>query len=661
MILTSALLLTPRRAAAQAGPKRSSEPETVVVTGTRTPEASQRATVKTDVVTRDEAERRGATNVGEALSSQPGVQVNPGAYGFLGGPSAIQIQGFDRDRVLVLEDGERVVGDVGGAIDLAALPLSDVQRIEIVTGPTSSLYGASAIGGVVNVITAPPRKNGPSARLRLEGRWPGGGGLGVVGQGNASWADLSRGLWATVDTNVVRSSGIARIDALPDLQIPAVLRSLVGARAGFRVSPKVDFRARFRWIRDRVDGLETQLIPGLGRYVIDLPEETNRFTLHLIQNVELGRGSSLRVTLGRQQSYGETRTDRRDSPIDQIRDRAHQMSSLEAIGTVADGPRTWVIGARTEVEHFDQSLTVTESTTSGLVTTTGAEVPPQTMGNGALYAQLQWKLGKLLTLLPGVRGELHSRYGGAVAPRLALSFRPVEGLQLRLSGGRGFRAPSAKELGYVFDHSIYGYRVAGNASLRPETSWGVNGDLTYQVGTHWLFRGGGFANWVSDLIDVDLAAGKTAGTVTSYTYGNVSSARTAGGQLDLTYKKGDAFRADLSYAYLWTRDDGQAQPLAGRPAHVLTAALYGKVGRVELVARYRASSDAFVDGVVRAPPWQTLDLRAGVTLWPKSQLYVGALNVFDVHQEPGRLGDLRPPSGRTLYLGIRAEAPWEED
>ena len=82
----------------------------VVITGTRTPEQVQRALVKTDVVSAREAERRGATNVAEALATQPGVRVDPGAYGFLGNPSAIQIQGFDLQRVLILEDGEPVVG-----------------------------------------------------------------------------------------------------------------------------------------------------------------------------------------------------------------------------------------------------------------------------------------------------------------------------------------------------------------------------------------------------------------------------------------------------------------------------------------------------------------------------------------------------------------------
>src|SRR5204862_7090930 len=100
----------------------------------------------------------------------PAVVVNRGSYGFRGVVSALQIQGFDRDRVLILEDGERVVGDVGGAVDLSNMPTGDIDRIEIVAGPTSALYGSAAVGGVVNVITAPPRRQGASGRLRMEGR-----------------------------------------------------------------------------------------------------------------------------------------------------------------------------------------------------------------------------------------------------------------------------------------------------------------------------------------------------------------------------------------------------------------------------------------------------------------------------------------------------------
>jgi hypothetical protein len=150
----------------------------VVVTGTRAVENRSRAVVRVDVVTRAEARRRGATNVGEAVSGELGAEVNPSAYGALGRPSAAQMGGLDRDRVLVLEDGERVVGDFGGAIDLSKTSLSGVSRVELISGPTSALYGSSAMGGVINVISAPPEREGGRGACLARG--------GTAGEARAS-------------------------------------------------------------------------------------------------------------------------------------------------------------------------------------------------------------------------------------------------------------------------------------------------------------------------------------------------------------------------------------------------------------------------------------------------------------------------------------------
>ncbi len=214
------------RVARAQGVKPSAAPAEVVVTGTRTAESSQRSTVRTGVVTREEAERRGATNVGEALEGELGLQVNPNAYGYLGGPSVVQMQGFDLERVLILEDGERVIGDVGGGIDLSAIPLTDVERIEYVMGPTSSLYGTSALGGTINIITGPSRTEGPSGRTRLEGRSH----RGVLAQGNAAF--LKELVWASADASYQRSDGVALEPGVPDLAVPDSERGLLGLRVG---------------------------------------------------------------------------------------------------------------------------------------------------------------------------------------------------------------------------------------------------------------------------------------------------------------------------------------------------------------------------------------------------------------------------------------------
>lgn len=641
--------------AARRDPPRGRDGDTVVVTGTRTPERMQRATVKTDVVTRDEADRRGATNVADALASQPGLVVNPGSYGFLGGVSALQIQGFDRDRVLILEDGERVVGDVGGAIDLSAIPTGDIDRIEIVSGPTSALYGSAALGGVVNIITAPPRDEGPTGRVRLEGRSLN----GVVLQANAAYR---RGKpWAALDFNLTRMDGIEKTPG-PDLRVPETSRRMVGIRAGTSLTDDMTLRIRARQFRDRSDGLETQTAPGLGAFLIDTPAQTDRYTLHVIHTTKIGsKGSNLRISMGRQWFDNFTARDLRSSPIRERHDRTQRMQSFEATGTIADGPRTYVMGARAEAEHFEQDITRTVSTSSGPATTVSPEVLPLSYGIGALYGQVAWKLGDL-TVMPGARFESHTRYGSSLAPRLAAAWRASELVTIRASGGRGFRAPSAKELGFAFDHSAFGYRIFGNDALKPEKSWGVNADVTVTPDKTMTFRGSVYANWVDDLIDLDLGHGTNVNGIASYTYTNFGRARTAGGQVDAAFKPAPFLRAESSYAYTWTRDDVNDAPLPGRPPHSVTVSLRIEPGfKMELYARARIVTDSFLDENTRAPGYELFDVRIGRELWSRSQIYAGALNLTDVKQDPGRVGDTRSPLGRIVYVGLKADFPWEDE
>ena len=627
----------------------------VVVTGTRTPEQSQRATVRVDVVTREEAERRGATNVAEAIAGQPGVQINPAAYGDIGNPSAIQIQGLDRQRVLVLEDGERVIGDVGGAIDLSRMPLSDVARVEVVAGPMSSLYGTSAIGGVVNVVTGQPLQPGFSGRVRIEGR----NRRGVITQGNAAWR--GERAWATLDGNFFRTDGVSLLDDAVDLAMPSRLQGMLGLRVGAKLGPRTRVQGRVRWLHDASEGRQSQVVPGLGTYRIDLPQNTDRFAVHLVEVVDLGRGSSLRLALGQQWAFDTTRKDRFESPIDESRDREASLSSLEATGTFADGRRTWVVGMRAEVEKLSQSLTRAELVSGSVQTRTIEELVPVTLGSVAGYGQLGWKLFDSLTLLAGARAEMHLRYGGVAVPRLALSYQPAPSVTVRASVGRGFRAPAAKEIGFAFDHGALGYRVLGNPDLGPETSWGTSGDVSFKSKNGLLLRGSVFANWIDGLIDIDIRPAASQGGVDDYTYRNIGKARTFGAQIDGAFTLGKVLRAEAGYSYLWTRDDENERPLEGRPPHTVVTALRAELPlRIEVVLRYRMVTSAFLDEGLRTPGFQTIDARITRPLVRGTRAYAGVLNALGVQKDPARLGDQRPVQGRTLYLGLTADLPAEE-
>jgi outer membrane receptor for ferrienterochelin and colicins len=652
VLLTSATSSHTRNAQAQEAPATD-----VVVVGTRSSESIQRATIRTGVVTREEAERRGARNVAEALAGETSLQVNPEAYGYLGRPSGVQMQGLDAERVLILEDGERVTGDVGGVIDLAKLPLADVARIEYVTGPTSSLYGTNALGGVVNIVTAPPRRQGGSARARLEARARG------DSLGEASAAYRRDDAWATADFSLNHAPSAPLRPGQPDTLVPSVDSRLLGLRLGTTLPHRIQLRLKLRWVHDDLSGRSSETVPGLGVYLVNLPEVTDRITARAQETIQLTPAARLDFSLARSWFSGESKRDRQNSPIDELHQRKLETQSFESVLTLQDGQaRTWILGARSETEQFAQELQATELLEGQLRTRRTPEVARTQLANGALFGQLAWLLRQDFTLLPGMRAELHDRYGSVLAPRLALAFRPTSQLSLRTAIGRGFRAPTAKEYGFIFDHSAIGYRVLGNPDLKPERSWGVTGDISWQPQSWLLLRASGFGNWVSELIGTDLALEQASAGITDYTYVNVSRARTAGGDALVRVTPNARLSFDAGYAHLWTRDDSTGEPLPTRPPHTVTLAVTGKpLERLEGSVRYRWVSPAFVTDEVRAPGFGGLDARLGCRVWRDIQAYAGVLNLLDEKKDPNRLGDARPALGRSFYVGVRGALPGSKE
>lgn len=659
--LVPAAALAAGRAARAAEPPAASEARAeeaveVVVTGTRTRERGARAPVRTEVVTRDEARRRGATSVAEALTSQPGVEVNPGSHGAIGAPSAIRMQGLDRERVLVLEDGEPVIGDTGGAVDLATIPIEDVERVELVTGPVSSLYGSSAIGGVVNVVTGPPAREGASGRARLELRSRPAALVAVNGAlRDGPW-------WVGLDGSVLHAAAIEADGAPARTALPGVTRTLIGLRGGAPTGDHAGLTARVRWIRDDAQGFETQIVPGLGPFVVDLPDRADRVAARVAERIAIGDQHEVEIAAAGQGWWNDAGKDRRGTTVDERRRREHTQRALEVTSTLFAGEVvTPTIGVRFEAERFTQDLERDVATPSGVVTERLVEVEPTTLASAAAYAQLRLEPVEGLVLLPGVRAEAYSRYEGAVAPRLAAAWSPVPEVVLRASGGRGYRTPSAKEFGFVFDHSFYGYRVEGNPELVPESSWGMTTDVAWTPVPAMRLRAAAFSNWIDELIDLRFDRRDPSG-VDAYAYVNVGAARTWGASADAFFRIGERLRSEVAYAWLGTRDEATARPLPGRPTHVVTTGGTALLpGDVELTARYRVHSRAYLDDRTATPGYSTLDVRLGRAIAWGLGAYLGVVNALDATRDPTRIADQRPIEGRIFYVGLTADLPEDEE
>lgn len=124
------------------------EESQIVVTGSRGERRLKDSTVATEVISRKKIEASGARNAAEVLETQLGIDVVP----FFGG-SRVRMLGLDSQYVLILIDGERIAGRLNNAVDLSRFKVQNLERIEIVKGASSALYGADAIGGVINLIT----------------------------------------------------------------------------------------------------------------------------------------------------------------------------------------------------------------------------------------------------------------------------------------------------------------------------------------------------------------------------------------------------------------------------------------------------------------------------------------------------------------------------
>ncbi|MCB1323298.1 MAG: TonB-dependent receptor plug domain-containing protein, partial [Leptospiraceae bacterium] len=109
---------------------------TVVVTGERRETRLEDTTTRTEVITREDIEQQGSRNAAEILETQPGVEIRPAIRG-----RQIRLQGLDPQYVLILVNGMRVVGRVDNAIDLTRFKSEEIERIEIIKGPSSALYG----------------------------------------------------------------------------------------------------------------------------------------------------------------------------------------------------------------------------------------------------------------------------------------------------------------------------------------------------------------------------------------------------------------------------------------------------------------------------------------------------------------------------------------
>ncbi|MEO0324825.1 MAG: TonB-dependent receptor [Myxococcota bacterium] len=607
-----------------------------------------------EVITRRDIEESGAENVSEALEEHPSVDVRPG---FRGG--RIQIQGLDSEHTLILIDGERLIGRIGGELDLDRLSLDDVESIEVLQGAGSALYGSDALGGVIHIRTQDARCCGAFARVRLAygimdprrgarfGSIAGGPSLGtnLPSDGYGGTYDLSAtGGYGAERWGARVSLGVHRQDGFDldpsDAATTGSQAEQIAASSRIDWRPKAGHRTRFSAQYVFNDLSAVDLRGARARF--DRLSRTEELRVGASHEAWLAHGSRLNARLYytsfEDQLLVQPQVDPPPTPASVTTQRLGQ-ATLRWLWPIRED-HLLTLGHDAFFETLDANRLQR----------------PGGRGRFAPYASHEWiaRESPRISVVSGLRADYDTWFGGAVSPKVAVRVDPVEALQLRVSAGRGFRSPDFRELLLNFtENASIGYVVVGNENLEPETSWSLQGAATWTVNDQLTLTARGYANWVDGLITFE-ALEENDG-VTRFTYVNVEQARTAGGSAEVQFQPLDVLSIKLAYHYLDARDLSQDRVLEGRARHrgSLRVRVAPNEGRTALIARtLLVGPRPFYfteDGVpltIEAGSYLSLDLRGEQQLGHGLSAFVGVDNAFNAG---GQFLGIRP---RTYYAGV---------
>lgn len=573
----------------------SSFQESVVVTAAASELERDRVPVAVTVIDHDELHARQMPSLAEVLASVPGVGVV--TAGPPGQQTSVFLRGAESDQTLLLWDGVQLNNLYFGGANWQFLPTEGVDRVEVVRGPSSALYGGNAVGGVVQVLTG--GTNG--ARLRLE-----------AGENALVRGGLSAG----------RDFGAVRGDVAL-----STLRSDSDVANGFFDSD--DAIARLRWlpgsstsagITVRANDSESGIPYSLG-----LPSDSGRIAwtermaalpwqLERGAWVISGQGSWLESDYrfrDPEDAFGFTRSD--------TSSRAGRVRALA--GTALREGLDVSFGADGE------RLEVTDETSFG----TNLDAARQRTWSA--FGELRYATGPL-SFQAGLRRDDNDVFGAQTSLRAGAVWQIRDGVRLRAGYGEAFRPPTLGELFFPF---------SGNSELEPERAESSDLGLVFEHG-EWKVEVGVFELSQRELIDFD---------VSTFTFANIARARSRGLELVVGWTGPRlSVRADATALEAENRDTGlellrrpkrSAHLVAAwRPSEWTLSAVLGYVGE-------RADADPATGARTVNPAYTRLDVVASWQVHPRWAPFVRVDNATD-REYAEALGF--PAQGRTVSAGV---------
>ena len=555
-----AVLVSQNSVFAEEAANNDQKTRNVVVTATRTEQDVADTPMAVEVITAEQIEQKGATTLRQVLGGALNVQLIQTSNH---GRSTVGIRGMSAQHTLILIDGKRSSGETGmsatNTYDIDRIRLEDVERIEILRGPASSLYGSDAMGGVINIITKNPQKQ--QWQMTLED--------GVFSRGSNAYKNWS----LRYDSGKTGSFSWSLSAAAKDEQ------ALISEKADNMSLNMYGTRwpINFKGIWD--------LAPG-RRLVFDidyLKEDLERLnsTRYIYKNSRLDYSVAYEAKYAKGDYQIRLYQSILDRDYDSRNIKTGVLSSFDVIRrttSVAEAKSTFewgkdhlmTVGGEIRKDEI-RGTRLKTGLDSYTIYREGKSATGSTgsLNYGAFYLQDEWKVSPKLLVIPSLRFDGSDKFDSAISPKLGVTYTLDANNRLKFVYGHGYKTPTPTELyqSFVMGTSYW----QGNPDVKPERSQSV------EVAWEWnkanqSTRVGFFHNKLQDMIEY-YRPGRTYMGMPVYTYRNLASATLQGVEAEYRWKLNKYLNLGLNYSYLSAINDATGARLEDRPNHTIGSSI----------------------------------------------------------------------------------------
>lgn len=602
----------------------------VVITGTRTKNIYSNVPIATEVVTRQDILDSGARDIAELLEERSGTFVNTS----VAGGSILSLLGIDSKYILILVDGQPVTGKFNDRVSLDQFSTAMIEKVEIIKGPSSSLYGTEAMGGVVNIIT---HKEMESYPITIQTRFTGNDGSYNIVDGSRGTRDIRLNLvkrrkkvlynlgFDLLKANVDQSNQYINVDEYDKISI----------QGGFKYVPLENhsFDLQFNGYAN-----------GESSHTRTLNADTDiqRNSLVLKHNWLLGDQWSLETVI-RGADYERIHTQKRPwGELVNHNKSAEKQIEFEENILFENGNNSLNLGM-----EFSNSVFSNNRVLNG----------QQQLYSRGIFFQWHREVSDKIDAIIGSRFDYYNSMKVVLSPRLAMMYSYRQRWKFRASWGTGFRLPSFMDQYIDWDHIQFGYRILGNPDLKPESSEGISLGMEYYHPTSYQISLFIYQNRFKDMIsDYSIEPGL-------FTYENVDRVLYRGIDIQGRWSISSQWLASWGYNYLDNRDESTGRMLANTQPHsasirVSFKSIFGRFSsaiKIKLVGPYHPEeyipeSGEYIRSKSKRPLFGTINATGKIKLTQLFGFSFGVQNLTDYTDE--RYG---PFIGRSIYIELITE------